>query len=138
MRRERLKDQIEHPRVSVFDSFVRALVVLVSLGAVYYALSGRGYPLRPRLESAAPVPASEPLTLLVTKDHSFYWGKSGPFALGEFGPRLATWRQTAPRPEIVITADKSALLADALHLFNEARRQGVSNVHLEAHPRPAS
>jgi hypothetical protein len=39
MRRERLKDQIEEPRVSVFDSFVRSVVVLLSIGA-FRQLSG--------------------------------------------------------------------------------------------------
>ena len=70
MRRERLKDQIEAPRVSLFDSVVRAVVVLVSLGAIYYAFSGRHAP-RPAAEPPA-AGAGEPVTVLVTQKHTFY------------------------------------------------------------------
>jgi biopolymer transport protein ExbD len=133
MRRERLKDQIEHPRVSLFDSFVRTLVVVVSVGAVYYALSGRGYPPRPHTTTTAT--SGERLVLTVTKDHSFYWNREGPFALEVFQPRLAGWLTTTHEPKVVITADESALLADAIHLLTDARHQGVTDVRLEAHPR---
>lgn len=137
MRRERLKDQITNPRVSLFDSLVRALVVLISLGAVYYALSGRGYPLRPQKAPTAAAPASEAVTLLVTSNHSFYWNNQGPFPLDDFNARLATWLKTAQAPQLVITAEDSALLADALYLHKESRRQGVTNIRLEARARSA-
>ena len=137
MRRDRLKDQIESPRVSVFDSLVRALVVLISLGAVYYALSGRGYPRRSESAVAnVPANASEPVTLTATQNHTFYWNREGPFALDDFSPRLAAWLKTEQAPRVVITADDSALLADALRLLNETRHQGVTNVRLEAYRRP--
>lgn len=137
MRRERLKDQIENPRVSFFDTLARALVVLISLGAIYYALSGRGRPIPASpTPSAASVVSSEPITLMVTKDHTFYWNREGPFALDDFGPRLAASLKGVPAPQVVITADASALLADALRLLNETRHQGVTNVRLEGHARP--
>ena len=139
MQRERLKDQIESPRVSVFDSFVRALVMLVSLGAVYYALSGRGLPKRAESVAAAndAARASETIILTATQNHTFYWNREGPFALDDFSPRLTTWLKTTSTPQVVITADDSALLADALHLLNVARHQGVTNVRLEAYTRPS-
>lgn len=135
MRRERLKDRIENPHVSLFDSLVRALVVVISLGAIYYALSGRGYHFQPRNGPTTGAPASEPVTLVVTPQHTFYWNQQGPFSLDDFNARLADWLKTAQAPQLVITADDSTLLADALYLLKESRRQGVTNIRLEAHAR---
>ncbi len=134
MRRERLKDQIEDPRVSLFDSFVRAVVVLISLGAVYYALSGRGFPVAS--QTVAPDAATGAI-LTATRDHQFYWDQEGPLPLAEARARLAGWIKTHPAPRVVIAADESALLGDTMALFNEARRQGVVQLKIEAQTRTA-
>lgn len=137
MRRERLKDQIEDPRVSLFDTLVRALVILISLGAVYYAFSGRGFP-KPsaKREPAGSVAANAEVTLTATRDHRFYWNQSGPFPLAEAGPRLEAWRKTGATGRVIIAADENALLGEAIGLYNEARRLGVADVRLETRTRP--
>jgi hypothetical protein len=137
MRRERLKDQIEDPRVSVFDSFVRAIVVLISMGAVYYALSGRGFP-NPGPAVGARVTGAAPrveLVLTATRDHGFYWNKAGPYPVSEAASHLKEELKNGPVGRIIIAADESALLADAVSLYQQARRIGVSNVQLESHTR---
>ena len=137
MRRDRLKDQIEDPRVSVFDSFVRTVVVLISLGAVYYALSGRGSPVRAKAAAAAegaPEAAAE-VTLMATRDHQFYWDKEGPLPVTEARVRLAGWLKANSARRVVIAADESALLGDTMNLYHEARRQGVSAVKIESQTR---
>ncbi len=141
MRRERLKDQIEDPRVSVFDSFVRAVVVLISIGAVYYALSGCGYSPGARVAAGdgptGRAAATAPVVVLTaTRDHQFFWNHEGPLPVTAAGARLALSRQAATVPEIVIAADESALLGDALALYREARRQGFTRVRLESKTRP--
>jgi biopolymer transport protein ExbD len=138
MRRERLKDQIEDPRVSVFDSFVRAVVVLISMGAVYYALSGRGFPVAVRGNAgAAPaVETASELTLTATRDHQFYWEKTGPIPIAEAAARLAAWRKTTAAAHVIVAADESALLGDALALYHEAHRLGIADVRIEPHTRP--
>ena len=134
MRRERLKEQIEDPRVSVFDSFVRAVVVLISMGAVYYALSGRGFPVA-KLAAVA-VPTDVEVTLTATRDHQFYWNKEGPLPLAAASERLALWHKTGSAGRVTIAADEFALLGDTMGLYNEARRLGVADVRLESRTRP--
>lgn len=135
MRRERLKDQIEKPRVSVFDTTVRALVILISLGAVYYAFSGRSLPFTNKPGDTTRAAVASSLTVTVTTSGAFYWNKDGPIARAEFVPRLAAWLKDVPNPTVVITGDQFASLADTLGLADEARRQGITNVRIESPPR---
>lgn len=132
MRRERLKDQMEEPRVSVFDSMARAAVILLGLGAVYFALSGRPLPFTRSSADIARAIVASMLRITATSDQRFYWNKEGPFPLKDFSPRLAAWLKTVDGPQVRITADESGRLGDAVELLNETRRQGVQNVRLEA------
>lgn len=136
MRRERLKDQIEEPRVSVFDSIVRAVVILISLGAVYYALSGRTLPFTRNPADISRAIVESRLIVTATGDQRFYWNKEGPIPLADFGPRLASWLKTVQAPQVRIAADESARLGDTINLLNEARRQGVTDVRIETRTRP--
>ncbi|MBI2814281.1 MAG: hypothetical protein HYX71_08350 [Opitutae bacterium] len=141
MRRERLKDQIEDPRVSAFDTIVRAVVVLISMAAVFYALAGRGLPAGSKPKPTPNVsaePAASQVTLTATRNHCFYWNKEGPISVEDFGQRLTTWLKTVKDPRVVVTADETALLADAMALYHESRRQRVAHVQLEVriHPTP--
>lgn len=137
MRRERLKDQIDEPRVSVFDATVRALVILISLGAVYFALSGRSLPFTRNPADVSKAIAESRITITATGDQRFYWNREGPIPLADFGPRLAAWLKTVQAPQVRIGADESARLGDTMSLLDEARRQGVKDVRLEARTRSA-
>ena len=135
MRRERLKDQIEDPRVSVFDASARAVVILLSLGALYFAFSGRSLPFTRNPADVSRAIVAARLKVTATADGRFYWNQEGPVTATEFAPRLAAWLKSVEGPQVVIAADASASLGDTLALFNEAQRQGVRDLRLETAPR---
>jgi biopolymer transport protein ExbD len=110
-------------------------VVLVSMGAVYYALSGRGFPVAAR-DTAPVAEAASELTLTATRDHQFYWEKTGPIPIAEAAARLAAWRKPTAAAHVIVAADESALLGDALALYREAHRLGIADVRIEPHTRP--
>jgi biopolymer transport protein ExbD len=142
MRRERLKDQIEQPRVSVFDSFMKVLVALVTIVALYMVFSETGRPAQTTTAQNCPcglnIPAEPRVTLTATRNHCFYWNNQGPIPLDHFAIHFSIWLKTTASPRVSIAADESAQFGDALTLLQKARQQGVSSAQIEVSSRPSS
>lgn len=132
MRTVRLKDLIQWPaRTSAFSSFLSAVIVLLAFVAVWKTLDEQGLldfggPPRPVAQAISRV------TLTATSDNRFYWDERGPFPLEQLPYRLAEWKKTAFKPEVVIAGDATALLGDTLHLLEEVRQQGIQQYKIES------
>jgi biopolymer transport protein ExbD len=137
MRRVRLKDLLQMPAESVFDTAVRALLAVVTVVAVYLTLSGirSAKPAAPETCTCGlPLPTGRQVTLVAMKNRLFYANDTGPIPLDHFAVHFTPWLKQTPSPKVTVTASESALLSDALAVLEETRRHGAEATIAVRHP----
>lgn len=138
MRRERLKDLIREPRISLFDTLVKAVLALVVVLAACYAVAELTRPPRRTVaglcQCGLPFPTGTQVTLTATKNRCFYTDQHGPILLDHFDQHLSSWLKQKPTPRVVVTADNSALFSDAMELLDLARRHVAAEAKIIGRP----
>ena len=72
-------------------------------------------------------------TVSITAEGTLAWNKD-PVTLDEFLERLQTYhRQQLDAGRILINGDERALFAQAVYVFDQARRAGFTRVYIETH-----
>ena len=75
------------------------------------------------------------VTVSVTSDGTLAWNKD-PVTLDEFLQRLVQYRNQEPDGRILINGDERAFFAQAIYVFDEARKAGFKEVFIETRVRP--
>jgi len=75
------------------------------------------------------------VTVSVTAEGSVAWDKD-PITLDEFITRLQQFKLQNPDGRILINGDERAFFAQAIYVFDQARRAGFAKVYIETHVRP--
>jgi biopolymer transport protein ExbD len=70
------------------------------------------------------------VTVTVTSDGTLAWNKD-PVTLDDFLQRLVQYRAQNPDGRILINGDERALFAQAIYVFDEARKAGFTKVFIE-------
>jgi biopolymer transport protein ExbD len=77
-------------------------------------------------------------TVSVTSDGAIAWDKD-PVTLDEFLNRLQQFkREKGDKAKILINGDERALFAQAIYVFDEARKAGYSKIYIETRVKPES
>jgi biopolymer transport protein ExbD len=74
------------------------------------------------------------VTISVTAEGSLAWEKE-PVTLDEFITRLTQYKLQNPDGRILINGDERAFFAQAIYVFDQARRAGFTKVFIETHVR---
>ncbi|MBI3884688.1 MAG: biopolymer transporter ExbD [Opitutae bacterium] len=74
------------------------------------------------------------VTVSVTSDGTLAWNKD-PVTLDEFLQRLVQYRRQQPDGRILINGDERAFFAQAIYVFDEARKAGFNKVFIETRVR---
>jgi biopolymer transport protein ExbD len=74
-------------------------------------------------------------TISITVDGTLNWNKD-PVTVAEFLVRLVQYKQQEPDGRILINGDERALFAQALYVFDEARKAGFTKVFIETQVKP--
>jgi biopolymer transport protein ExbD len=74
------------------------------------------------------------VTITVTSDGTLAWNKD-PVTLDEFLQRLVQYRAQNLDGRILINGDERALFAQAIYVFDEARKAGFTKVFIETRVR---
>ena len=83
----------------------------------------------PRSETSEPRDPAGTVTITVTPD-SIAWNKD-PVTLDEFIARLQTYKATEADPKVLINGDETAYFSQAVYVFDEVRKAGISKVLIE-------
>ncbi|QYM78519.1 biopolymer transporter ExbD [Horticoccus luteus] len=75
-------------------------------------------------------------TITITQEGTLAWDKD-PVTLDEFQARLAQYK-TDLHPKILINGDENAMFSQAIYVFDEVRKAGISKVLVETKVRPPS
>jgi biopolymer transport protein ExbD len=70
------------------------------------------------------------VTVSVTDDGTLAWNKD-PVTLDEFLQRLQQYKVQEPEGRILINGDERAFFAQAIYVFDEARKAGFTKVFIE-------
>ncbi len=73
-------------------------------------------------------------TISVTSDGTLAWDKD-PVTLDEFLQRLVQYKAQEPDGRILINGDERAFFAQAIYVFDEARKAGFTKVFIETRVR---
>ena len=75
-------------------------------------------------------------TVSITAEGTLAWNKD-PITLDEFLDRLQRFhREQLTEGRILINGDERALFAQAIYVFDQARRAGFTKVYIETHVKP--
>jgi biopolymer transport protein ExbD len=72
------------------------------------------------------------VTISVTDEGSVAWNKDI-ITLDEFTQRLLQYKREQPEGRILINGDERAFFAQAIYVFDEARKAGFNRVYIETH-----
>ena len=75
------------------------------------------------------------VTISVTGEGTLGWDKE-PVTLDEFIARLTQYKLQNPDGRILINGDERAYFAQAIYVFDQARRAGFTKVFIETHVKP--
>jgi len=75
------------------------------------------------------------VTISVTADGTLAWNKDL-VTLDEFLTRLVQFKQQEPDGRILINGDERAFFAQAIYVFDEARKAGFAKVFIETRVKP--
>ena len=84
----------------------------------------------PEAEISDPRDPQGSVTISVTDEGAIAWNKDL-VTLDEFLQRLQTYRRENPEGRILINCDERAFFAQAIYVFDEARKAGVTKVFIE-------
>jgi len=88
----------------------------------------------PTAESSEPRDPSGTVTISVTDEGALAWNKDL-ITLDEFLQRLQQYHREEPDGRILINGDERAYFAQAIYVFDEARKAGFLKVYIETHVR---
>ncbi|MDI1320705.1 MAG: biopolymer transporter ExbD [bacterium] len=74
------------------------------------------------------------VTISVTDEGTLAWNKDL-ITLDEFLVRLQQYKRESPDGRILINGDERAFFAQAIYIFDEARKAGFPKVYIETHVR---
>jgi biopolymer transport protein ExbD len=74
------------------------------------------------------------VTISVTDEGALAWNKDL-ITLDEFLQRLQQYKREEPEGRILINGDERAFFAQAIYVFDEARKAGFLKVYIETHVR---
>jgi biopolymer transport protein ExbD len=86
--------------------------------------------LLPFSEKSEPRDPAGTATVSVTDDGTLAWNKD-PVTLDEFLQRLQQYKAQEPDGRILINGDERAFFAQAIYVFDEARKAGFTKVFIE-------
>lgn len=84
----------------------------------------------PTTGTSIPRDPANTVTVTVTAEGTIAWNKD-PVTLQEFLDRLTSYRLTNPDGKILINGDERAFFAQAIYIFDEARKAGFTKVFIE-------
>lgn len=90
--------------------------------------------LLPVAQTSEPRDPSGSVTITVTDEGTLAWNKDL-VTLDEFLQRLQQFRTQAPDGRILINGDERAFFAQAIYVFDEARKAGFTKVFIETRVR---
>jgi biopolymer transport protein ExbD len=88
----------------------------------------------PTAESSEPRDPNGTVTISVTDEGALAWNKDL-ITLDEFLLRLQQYHREEPDGRILINGDERAFFAQAIYVFDEARKAGFLKVYIETHVR---
>ena len=88
----------------------------------------------PTAESSEVRDPNGTVTISVTDEGALAWNKDL-VTLDEFLVRLQQYRRDEPEGRILINGDERAFFAQAIYVFDEARKAGFLKVYIETHVR---
>ena len=88
----------------------------------------------PTAESSEVRDPNGTVTISVTDEGALAWNKDL-VTLDEFLVRLQQYRRDEPDGRILINGDERAFFAQAIYVFDEARKAGFLKVYIETHVR---
>jgi biopolymer transport protein ExbD len=84
----------------------------------------------PAVETSVPRDTAGTVTISVTDEGALAWNKDL-VTLDEFLQRLQQYRRDEPDGRILINGDERAFFAQAVYVFDEARKAGFTKVFIE-------
>lgn len=84
----------------------------------------------PRTETAQGRDPSASVTISITAEGTIAWNKD-PVTLDEFLLRLQTYKASEPNPKVLINGDENAYFSQAIYVFDEVRKSGISKILIE-------
>jgi biopolymer transport protein ExbD len=84
----------------------------------------------PVAETSGPRDPNGTVTISVTDEGSVAWDKDL-ITLDEFTQRLLQYKREQPEGRILINGDERAFFAQAIYVFDEARKAGFTKVFIE-------
>lgn len=84
----------------------------------------------PEAEFSEPRDTQGTVTISVTDEGAIAWNKDL-VTLDEFLQRLQQFRREQPEGRILINGDERAFFAQAIYVFDEARKAGFTKVYIE-------
>jgi biopolymer transport protein ExbD len=117
-----------------FSPLLNILLVLLVVVALGYALrlSTRVIPFNQPLDGFwNSKDHDRPLTVTLAPNHMFFLGKRGPFPLEEFRPQLKQWIADTPVPKVIIAGTDSVAFGDSVHVMDEVRKAGISQIGVD-------
>ena len=88
----------------------------------------------PTAETSVPRDPNGTVTISVTDEGAIAWNKDL-VTLDEFLVRLQQYKKDEPEGRILINGDERAFFAQAIYVFDEARKAGFLKVYIETHAR---
>ena len=88
----------------------------------------------PTSESSIPRDPTGTVTISVTDEGALAWN-TDLITLDEFLQRLQVYHREEPEGRILINGDERAFFAQAIYVFDEARKAGFLKVYIETHVR---
>ena len=90
--------------------------------------------LLPQSETGIALDPTESVTITVTQEGTLAWNKD-PVTLDEFQERLKQYKSEL-NPKVLINGDENAMFSQAIYVFDEVRKAGISKVLIETRIRP--
>jgi biopolymer transport protein ExbD len=84
----------------------------------------------PRTETSEPRDPNGTVTISITDEGTLAWNKDL-VTLDEFLQRLQAFHREQPEGRILINGDERAYFAQAVYVFDEARKAGFTKVYIE-------
>ncbi len=88
----------------------------------------------PTAETSEPRDPNGTVTISVTDEGALAWN-TDLITLDEFLQRLQQYKREEPEGRILINGDERAFFAQAIYVFDEARKAGFLKVYIETHVR---
>ncbi|HET7534814.1 MAG TPA: biopolymer transporter ExbD [Candidatus Didemnitutus sp.] len=92
-----------------------------------------GLPVKlPEVETSGALETQDAVTITVTDEGALAWNKDL-ITLDEFIQRLTQYHRENPEGKIYINGDERAFFAQAIYVFDQARKAGFTQVFVETH-----